>query len=214
VAFGTPVLMKYIFLFFVCWNSLADSSSVNMKIDDAKPSRWPKMTIVPTLGFSVFSSTGKGASENRSTTEGLVAGGLIDFNFNSPWKLESGLLFTQEGDALRGSSYTRTNNYVLLPVLARVTFATSHPATFHFRGGLAPSLLISSQQQSDLRASPPQEEAFDIQGMLGVGSALALTSQTSLDLNFTFVRGLVSFLRNSSEGIYNQGFMLTGGMTF
>lgn len=199
-------------LFFVFSAFAAES---NVSETTAKQSSLTGVSINPVVGMSIFSITGSG-TEGASNTNGFVGGALVDIDLPvSQLQFETGALFTQEGAS--GLGGTLTNNYLLIPALAKFTPIESNGSSFHLKGGLAPAILMTSKGEAQGHSADMKSyfNTFDMQMMLGLGGVFATSGKVAITADLTFIRGLLVSNNSKIDGsIYNQGFMLSGGILF
>ncbi len=181
-----------------------------------KASVLPGVSINPVLGLSIFSVTGKGA-DGAGNTNGFAGGALIDVQTPvSMINAETGLLYIQEGSALGNG--TLTNNYLQIPVLAKITPVESNGSDFHVKAGLAPSFLMSSKGEAGGISQDMKSyfNTFDLQLLAGLGGTIATTGNVGITADITYMRGMLASSNSKVQNatLYNQGFMISGGVLF
>ena len=146
--------------------------------------------------------------------------------------LEVGLAYQPMGARYEGrtsSGFKMTQlvdlEYLAVPLVAKTYFRPNNTG-FFLKLGVVPAYLMKAEAEVTLKqsgfigpnatAKGSVEDKFtdiDVQGMVGVGGLFETYFTNRIFLDLSFGRSLVPISRKTTVDVYNEGFLLSAGLT-
>jgi hypothetical protein len=173
----------------------------------------PLIRVTPVAGAAFMSLKNNAGEDVAKPDTGLTVGGLADIG-RGIVTFQTGLLYNQFGGLLQtpNGSEVVGLDYLSIPLVAKLNAMRNPDRTIYLKGGLMPSFLLDSRQQSASQATADfTANGFDVAAVAGVGVALPVSRINSLIIDAQYVHSLNEV--NDSLGVHNEGFMITAGVS-
>ena len=115
--------------------------------------------------------------------------------------------------------------YLAVPLIAKKYFRPNNTG-FFMKVGLVPAYLMKADAEVTLQQSgfvAPNATSkgsvedkftdYDVQGTIGIGGLFETDFTNRIFLDVSFGRSLVPISRRTTVDVYNEGFLLTAGLT-
>ncbi|MGE4132752.1 MAG: outer membrane beta-barrel protein [Bdellovibrionales bacterium] len=188
--------------------SWAQESTSTMSMDEAAPNSLSdlNLNLNPQLGVSSFEYS------RGSTKSGSGISGGVTFEMGQPArKLETGLLILQTERSVKlpksSEAVDLRSTYLAIPMMAKIRVASLGAQSWYGKFGFLSAFEMNSNRDS-------ATQNYDVMAAIGGGGRFMVTRGTEFLLEATFNRGLIDSLRSANGSSYNQGFLVSAGLSF